>query len=124
MNRSSQSRVNAGLVGVVMGVGAIAIALGVSGKGIERAQQLKHKSADRLNVYEVVTGCALNDDGEAIVQTWDSQMVATVLHKIDDPATCQLVADHIELMQRLGPEQSKQLQTQFKQELDTVTLDM
>lgn len=124
MKRSSQSRVNAGLVGVVMGVGAIAIALSVSGKGIERAHQLKHKSADRLNVYEVVTGCSLDNAGEALVQTWDSQMVAAVLHKIDDPATCELVENHIELMQRLGPEQSKQLQTQFKQELDSVAVDM
>lgn len=124
MNRSSQSRINAGLVGVVMGVGAIAIALGVSGKGIDRAHQLKNKSADRLSVYEVVTGCSLNDEGEAIVQTWDSQMVAKVLHKLDDPDTCQLVEDHIELMQRLGPEQGKRLQTQFKQELGLVEIDM
>lgn len=124
MNRSSQSKVNGGLVGVVMGVSAIAIALSVSGKGIERAQSLGSKSATILAANEIIDGCSLGDDGQVIVKTWNRALVASAHKVIVNPETCTLIQQHISMAQELSAAEGMKLQASLKEEIDSLAIDM
>lgn len=124
MNRGSQSKVNGGLVGVVMGVSAIAIALGVSGKGIERAQSLGSKSATIMAANEIIDGCSLSEDGQVVVKTWNRALVASAHKVVTNPETCTLIQRHISMVQQLSATDSLALQDTLKEEIDTLSIDM